>query len=153
VNVQLANKKIPCLLCVYYWAHPHSGSAAVCSFVLLSVTDCEWHIVTSVDAPAMAATCAVCVVLLLCSSKHALWVGRLTELFVWTLGCRYCECFANGEFCNDCNCCNCFNNLHHEEERSRAVKACLDRNPHAFHPKIGESYLSWLYSRSLITLR
>jgi len=62
------------------------------------------------------------------------------------LGYRYCECFANGEFCNDCNCCNCFNNLQHEEERSRAVKACLDRNPHAFHPKIGETYLNKLYT-------
>ncbi|ESN98082.1 hypothetical protein HELRODRAFT_84950, partial [Helobdella robusta] len=48
----------------------------------------------------------------------------------------YCECFANGEFCKDCNCCNCANNLQHEEERTRAVKSCIERNPHAFHPKI-----------------
>jgi hypothetical protein len=27
--------------------------------------------------------------------------------------------------------------LVHEEERSRAIKSCLDRNPMAFHPKIG----------------
>lgn len=51
---------------------------------------------------------------------------------------RYCDCFANGEFCNNCNCNNCANNLVHEEERSRAIKSCLDRNPMAFHPKIGE---------------
>lgn len=26
----------------------------------------------------------------------------------------------------------------HEEERSLAVKLCLERNPNAFHPKIGK---------------
>ncbi|XP_064636016.1 protein lin-54 homolog isoform X2 [Lineus longissimus] len=50
----------------------------------------------------------------------------------------YCDCFANGEFCHNCNCTNCANNLEHEDERSRAIKSCLDRNPHAFHPKIGK---------------
>lgn len=52
--------------------------------------------------------------------------------------CRYCDCFANGEFCNNCNCANCFNNLAHEEDRQKAIKACLDRNPQAFRPKIGK---------------
>uniref|UniRef100_A0A8B9RKT0 Lin-54 DREAM MuvB core complex component n=1 Tax=Astyanax mexicanus TaxID=7994 RepID=A0A8B9RKT0_ASTMX len=52
--------------------------------------------------------------------------------------CRYCDCFANGEFCNNCNCVNCFNNLDHESERLKAIKACLDRNPVAFKPKIGK---------------
>lgn len=51
----------------------------------------------------------------------------------------YCECFANGEFCNSCNCINCANNLKCEEERQKAIKQCLERNPHAFHPKIGKS--------------
>uniref|UniRef100_X2B1A3 CRC domain-containing protein n=1 Tax=Capitella teleta TaxID=283909 RepID=X2B1A3_CAPTE len=51
----------------------------------------------------------------------------------------YCDCFANGEFCSNCNCVNCFNNLEHEEERSRSIKTCLERNPQAFHPKIGKS--------------
>lgn len=50
----------------------------------------------------------------------------------------YCDCFANGEFCRNCNCNNCLNNLDHEEDRTKAVKACLDRNPLAFHPKIGK---------------
>lgn len=50
----------------------------------------------------------------------------------------YCDCFANGEFCNNCNCANCFNNLAHEEDRQKAIKACLDRNPQAFRPKIGK---------------
>ena len=51
----------------------------------------------------------------------------------------YCECFANGEFCHNCNCLNCFNNLKHEEERQKAIKACLDRNANAFKPKIGKT--------------
>uniref|UniRef100_A0A8C4ZRV8 Lin-54 DREAM MuvB core complex component n=1 Tax=Gadus morhua TaxID=8049 RepID=A0A8C4ZRV8_GADMO len=50
----------------------------------------------------------------------------------------YCDCFANGEFCNNCNCNNCFNNLEHETERLKAIKTCLDRNPGAFKPKIGK---------------
>ncbi|KAK3735218.1 hypothetical protein QZH41_010028, partial [Actinostola sp. cb2023] len=50
----------------------------------------------------------------------------------------YCDCFAQGEFCHNCNCINCSNNMEHEKERSKAIKACLDRNPHAFHPKIGK---------------
>ncbi|XP_015748135.1 PREDICTED: protein lin-54 homolog [Acropora digitifera] len=51
---------------------------------------------------------------------------------------QYCDCFANGEFCNNCNCVNCSNNMEREKERSKAIKACLDRNPLAFHPKIGK---------------
>lgn len=50
----------------------------------------------------------------------------------------YCDCFANGEFCSNCNCINCSNNLDHEENRQKAIKQCLERNPHAFHPKIGK---------------
>lgn len=50
----------------------------------------------------------------------------------------YCDCFANGEFCSNCNCNNCSNNIDHEQERSKAIRACLERNPHAFHPKIGK---------------
>uniref|UniRef100_A0A1B6L2K0 CRC domain-containing protein n=2 Tax=Graphocephala atropunctata TaxID=36148 RepID=A0A1B6L2K0_9HEMI len=53
----------------------------------------------------------------------------------------YCDCFANGEFCFQCNCNSCFNNLDHEEERQRAIKACLERNPNAFRPKIGKGYI------------
>lgn len=33
---------------------------------------------------------------------------------------------------------NCYNNLEHEEERSRAIRNCLERNPNAFRPKIGK---------------
>ncbi|XP_075693441.1 tesmin-like isoform X2 [Rhinoderma darwinii] len=50
----------------------------------------------------------------------------------------YCECFANGEFCSNCNCNNCYNNVYHEFERCKAIKAYLERNPEAFQPKIGK---------------
>ncbi|NWW50379.1 MTL5 protein, partial [Pedionomus torquatus] len=53
----------------------------------------------------------------------------------------YCDCFANGDFCNNCNCNNCYNNQLHESERFQAIKACLDRNPEAFLPKIGKGKL------------
>ncbi|KAL1497636.1 hypothetical protein ABEB36_008561 [Hypothenemus hampei] len=51
----------------------------------------------------------------------------------------YCDCFANGEFCYLCNCMNCFNNLENEDTRNLAIKACLERNPNAFRPKIGKA--------------
>uniref|UniRef100_G1KXH9 Testis expressed metallothionein like protein n=1 Tax=Anolis carolinensis TaxID=28377 RepID=G1KXH9_ANOCA len=53
----------------------------------------------------------------------------------------YCDCFANGDFCCNCNCNNCYNNPQHEIERFNAIKACLDRNPEAFLPKIGKGKL------------
>lgn len=51
----------------------------------------------------------------------------------------YCECFANGEFCQNCNCNSCYNNLENEDRRKRAIRMCLERNPNAFHPKIGQA--------------
>ncbi|KFW96263.1 Tesmin, partial [Phalacrocorax carbo] len=53
----------------------------------------------------------------------------------------YCDCFANGDFCNNCNCNNCYNNQLHEMDRFKAIKACLGRNPEAFLPKIGKRKL------------
>ncbi|XP_032138444.1 tesmin isoform X1 [Sapajus apella] len=35
----------------------------------------------------------------------------------------YCDCFTSGDFGNNCNCNNCCNNLHHEIERFKAIKA------------------------------
>ncbi|XP_019668367.2 tesmin isoform X8 [Felis catus] len=35
----------------------------------------------------------------------------------------YCDCFASGDFCHNCNCNNCRNNLHHEVQRFKAMKA------------------------------
>ncbi|CAH6793440.1 tesmin [Phodopus roborovskii] len=49
----------------------------------------------------------------------------------------YCDCFASGDFCNSCSC----NNLRHELERFKAIKACIDRNPEAFQPKMGKGRL------------
>lgn len=46
----------------------------------------------------------------------------------------YCDCFAAGELCNGCNCKDCLNELD-SEERERAVKLCLERNPYAFKSK------------------
>lgn len=43
----------------------------------------------------------------------------------------YCDCFAAGEMCSGCNCKDCLND-HESEERERAVKLCMERNPFAF---------------------
>lgn len=43
----------------------------------------------------------------------------------------YCDCFANGEFCQNCNCKDC-QNVEDSAEREKAVKLCLERNPAAF---------------------
>lgn len=43
----------------------------------------------------------------------------------------YCDCFAAGEYCQGCNCKDCLND-HDSEERERAVKMCMERNPFAF---------------------
>ncbi|XP_049346903.1 protein tesmin/TSO1-like CXC 5 isoform X2 [Solanum verrucosum] len=51
----------------------------------------------------------------------------------------YCECFASGVYCDGCNCNNCHNNVENEPARREAVEATLERNPHAFRPKIASS--------------
>jgi hypothetical protein len=43
----------------------------------------------------------------------------------------YCDCFAAGEYCEGCNCKDCLNE-HDSEDRQRAIKMCLERNPMAF---------------------
>lgn len=43
----------------------------------------------------------------------------------------YCDCFAAGEYCIGCNCKDCLNE-HDSEEREKAVKLCMERNPFAF---------------------
>lgn len=49
----------------------------------------------------------------------------------------YCECFAKNLTCGPhCNCRNCKNNGHFVEEKRLAVEAILERNPHAFQPKV-----------------
>eukprot|EP00954_Amorphochlora_amoebiformis_P014899 1165554-Amorphochlora_amoeboformis.AAC.2 len=69
----------------------------------------------------------------------------------------YCECFASSEYCRDCNCKvfhsfigdtlqpdrkapgNCRNNEEFQKERQHAIRYTLERNPHAFLPKIATS--------------
>ena len=49
----------------------------------------------------------------------------------------YCECFASGSVCSpNCNCIDCCNHAGNAAERQLAVEATLERNPHAFQPKI-----------------
>lgn len=48
----------------------------------------------------------------------------------------YCVCFAAGIYCSGCNCTICENNKENETARRAAVQATLERNPHAFKPKI-----------------
>lgn len=49
---------------------------------------------------------------------------------------RYCDCFANGLNCQNCACLNCHNDTRHEEERTKAIAATLERNPNAFKSKM-----------------
>nr|CCA18301.1 conserved hypothetical protein [Albugo laibachii Nc14]CCA18426.1 conserved hypothetical protein [Albugo laibachii Nc14] len=49
----------------------------------------------------------------------------------------YCECFANGGYCDEnCNCLDCSNTLERIDERQAAVASRLEKNPNAFKPKI-----------------
>ncbi|XP_047973313.1 protein tesmin/TSO1-like CXC 6 isoform X2 [Salvia hispanica] len=45
----------------------------------------------------------------------------------------YCECFANGVYCDGCNCVNCYNTKEKEAERKEAIGAVLERKPDAFY--------------------
>lgn len=58
----------------------------------------------------------------------------------------YCECYANGVYCNDCNCLDCLNNgrnevntLMSQHSRKHAIKTTLEKNPSAFQPKISNT--------------
>jgi len=53
----------------------------------------------------------------------------------------YCECFATGSYCENCNCKGCCNNVQNEKLRKEAIETTLERNPHAFRPKIATSPL------------
>ncbi|XVF24968.1 hypothetical protein REPUB_Repub13aG0173000 [Reevesia pubescens] len=52
---------------------------------------------------------------------------------------RYCECFASGEYCNGCTCDDCCNKVENDDLRKVAAEIILERNPHAFKPKIASS--------------
>ncbi|XP_021298766.1 protein tesmin/TSO1-like CXC 7 [Herrania umbratica] len=51
----------------------------------------------------------------------------------------YCECFASREYCNGCNCADCCNNVENGDLRKAAAEIILERNPHAFKPKIAST--------------
>eukprot|EP00736_Rhodelphis_marinus_P002030 Rmarinus@m.24157 len=48
----------------------------------------------------------------------------------------YCECFAAMMYCSGCNCVGCANNEANKRLVEVARQATLERNPHAFRPKI-----------------
>mmetsp|Transcript_5343 Transcript_5343/g.22649 ORF Transcript_5343/g.22649 Transcript_5343/m.22649 type:complete len:133 (+) Transcript_5343:977-1375(+) len=53
---------------------------------------------------------------------------------------RYCDCFKAGLYCtNACSCQNCKNNEAHAEEREKAIRLTLGRDPNAFRPKISKN--------------
>ena len=49
----------------------------------------------------------------------------------------YCECMGVGAYCGDsCKCRDCQNTFLHENTRRGAVETILERNPHAFRPRL-----------------
>jgi hypothetical protein len=50
----------------------------------------------------------------------------------------YCECFANGDMCQNCICENCHNIEEYEDERNIIINSIKEKNPNAFKPKIDE---------------
>lgn len=77
-----------------------------------SVSNCkyDWSLVL----------CLTCV-WIVSSTNDVAWLIDANSFWLF-FSPRYCDCFANGEFCNNCNCNNCFNNLEHETERLKAIK-------------------------------
>jgi hypothetical protein len=54
----------------------------------------------------------------------------------------YCECFANGKFCENCICVNCKNNLENKDLRLEKYSLIMSRNPKA-REKINSKKRSW----------
>lgn len=54
----------------------------------------------------------------------------------------YCECFANGRFCDNCICKNCKNTKENKELRQQKYKNIISRNPKAIQ-KINATKRSW----------
>ena len=54
----------------------------------------------------------------------------------------YCECFANGKFCDNCICVNCKNTQEFKELRLEKYNLILSRNPKAIQ-KINSTKRSW----------
>lgn len=58
----------------------------------------------------------------------------------------YCECYANGVYCDGCNCVDCQNTPSHEESRKKAIQSTLEKNPTAFQPKISGNQLEMKFT-------
>ena len=54
----------------------------------------------------------------------------------------YCDCFANGKYCENCFCCNCKNKKEYENLRQDKYKNILSRNPKAIY-QINSVKKSW----------
>lgn len=54
----------------------------------------------------------------------------------------YCECFANGRFCENCICINCKNTQENKELRLEKYNLIISRNPKAIQ-KINSTKRSW----------
>lgn len=54
----------------------------------------------------------------------------------------YCECFANGKFCDNCNCQNCKNTQENKDLRLEKYNLIISRNPKALQ-KINSTKRSW----------
>jgi hypothetical protein len=68
----------------------------------------------------------------------------------------YCECFAAGTYCKDCNCQVCANNAVSEPMRTNAVRSTLERNPHAFKPKVksaGDTHTKGCHCKKSLCLK
>ena len=44
----------------------------------------------------------------------------------------YCECFANGKYCQGCKCKFCNNKPDYEAKRRKAIQIVIEKNPEAF---------------------
>ena len=64
----------------------------------------------------------------LISHDNVMMIFRVTR--------RYCECFANGEYCEGCDCHGCYNTEQQDEARIQAIKSTIMKNPDAFRPKL-----------------
>ena len=54
----------------------------------------------------------------------------------------YCECFANGKYCDNCSCLNCKNTIENKELRNQKYEDIISRNPKALQ-KINSTKRSW----------
>lgn len=54
----------------------------------------------------------------------------------------YCECFANGRFCDNCACVNCQNTIENKDLRTEKYNEIISRNPKALQ-KINSTKRSW----------